>query len=134
DFFGRGSFFQYCNRTALKQGKETLAGLFLDDRPRDIPQKQAAVRELADRSEWRQWFWALAGGTKPEHTHDKVARWLREHRPFVPSWVRYVAPAFTGISILLILAAALDMVPWGLVVFWYVLGNVIAGRYFKRIL
>ena len=134
DLFGRGSFFQYCNRTALKQGKEVLAGLFLDDHPKDIPQKQAAVRELADRPEWRQRFWAMAGGTRPEHTHDKVTHWLRGHRSFVPSRARYVAPAFAGISILLILAAFMEWVPWGLVVLWYVLGNVIVGRYFKRIM
>lgn len=134
DLFGPGSFFQYANRTALKQGKEVLAGLLLQNFPRDIPRKQEAVGELADRPVWRQRFWALAGGTRPEHTHEKVSRWLREHRPFVPPWVRYGAPAFTGVSILLILAAILDAVPWGLVVFWYVSGNVITARYFRKIM
>lgn len=134
DLFGRGSFFQYINRTALKQGKEVLAGLFLDDRPKDIPKKQAAVRELADRPEWRQRFWAMAGATKPEHAHDKVTHWLREHRPFVPRWIRYVAPCFAGISLVLIFAAFMAWIPWGLVVFWYVLGNAIVGRYFGKIM
>src|SRR5690606_12993580 len=134
DLFGRGSFFQYCNRTALKQGKETLARLLLDERPANIPQKQAAVRELADRGEWRQKFLAMSGGTRPEHIHDRVICWLKDLRSFVPSWVRIGAPVFLGISILLILAASLDGIPWGLVVFWYVLGNLIIGRYFKKIM
>ena len=134
DLFGRGSFFQYTNRTALKQGKEVLAGLFLDDFPKDILQKQQAVMELADRPQWRQRFWAMAGASRPEHAHDKITHWLRDHIPFAPRWVAYGAPCFAGISVLMFIAAFLQWIPWSVVLIWYVLGNLIVGRYYKRIM
>src|SRR5690606_29599234 len=134
DLFGRGSFFQYINRTALKQGKEVLAEIFLNDSPGDISGKQQAIRELADRSQWRPRFWAMAGATRPEHSHDKVTHCRGEHRPFVPRWIRYWAPCFAGISLMLFSAAFMVGIPWSLVVIWYVLGNLIVGKYFKRIM
>src|SRR5690606_15021702 len=134
DLFGRGSFFQYINRSALKQGKQLLAGLLLEAVPKDISQKQAAVRELAERPQWRQRFWAMAGVGSPEHSEERVVPWLQGHKAFVPRCIRVVAPAFAGISPVLILVAALDGIPWSLVVVWYVLGQLIVGRYFKKIL
>ncbi|RIV73689.1 MutS-related protein [Flagellimonas aequoris] len=134
DLFGRGSFYQYANRTALKQGSQVFAGLLLDGYPKDIAKKQEAVQELAQMPEWRQRFSALAGGTHPEVPHHVVSKWLKEHVVFVPQWIKYVAPAFALGSIGLIIAAVSGWIPEALVLYWYFIGIGIVGRYGKNIL
>ncbi|WP_228236899.1 MutS-related protein [Allomuricauda sp. M10] len=134
DLFGRGSFYQYANRTALKQGSQVFAGLLLDGYPKDIAKKQQAVQELAQLPEWRQRFSALAGGTHPEVPHHVVSKWLKEHVAFVPKWIKYVAPAFALGSIGLIIAAVSGWIPEALVLYWYFIGIGIVGRYGKNIL
>src|SRR5690554_1081374 len=54
DLFGRGSFFQYLNRTALESGSDFLAKLFTENKIDSIPQKQDAIRELSAIPKWRQ--------------------------------------------------------------------------------
>ncbi|MCB0374001.1 MAG: DNA mismatch repair protein MutS, partial [Muricauda sp.] len=134
DLFGRGSFYQYLNRTALDQGSGVLSELLLDDGPKSIQQKQEAIKELAKLPEWRQRFWALAGGTRPEVSHQVVSKWLKEHRSIVPTWAKYVAPGFALGSIAWIIAFAMGVIPEALVLFWYVLGIFIVGRYAKPIM
>ena len=56
DIFGRGSFYQYANRTTLVQGREVFSNLLLDIYPKDIAKKQAAIQELSQLPEWRQHF------------------------------------------------------------------------------
>ena len=134
DLFGRGSFYQYANRTALKQGSQIFAGLLLDGYPKDITKKQEAIQELAQLPEWRQRFSALAGGTHPEVPHHVVSKWLKEHEAFVPQWIKYVAPAFALGSIGLVIAALSGWIPEVVVLYWYVVGVGIVGRYGKNIL
>ncbi|MGB5555649.1 MAG: DNA mismatch repair protein MutS, partial [Flavobacteriaceae bacterium] len=64
DLFGRGSFYQYANRTALAQGSDVFAGLLTENSIDAIPQKQKAIKELANMAEWRQDFSAVASLTK----------------------------------------------------------------------
>ena len=64
DLFGKGSFFQYANRTVLPEGSETLAGLLKRNSILDIPDKQAAVHELAAAPKWRQAGERTAGQQK----------------------------------------------------------------------
>jgi ABC-type multidrug transport system fused ATPase/permease subunit len=134
DLFGRGSFYQYCNRTVLKQGSGVLAQLLLDDRPKDILKKQEAIKELAKLPEWRQHFLALAGETKPKIAPNVVSKWMKDHKTFTPKWVGIVAPIFVLLSILWIILAFLGEVPESLVLVWYFLGLGIVGRYAKKIL
>jgi Mismatch repair ATPase (MutS family) len=134
DLFGRGSFYQYANRTALKQGSQVFAGLLLDGYPKDITKKQDAIQELAQLPEWRQRFSALAGGTHPEVPHHVVSKWLKEHVAFVPQWIKYVAPAFALGSIGLVITAVSGWIPEALVLYWYFIGIGIVGRYGKNIL
>ena len=49
DLFGRGSFFQYLNRTALYEGTKKLVGILLANDIESIQQKQEAVQELAEK-------------------------------------------------------------------------------------
>ncbi|MDC6361574.1 MULTISPECIES: MutS-related protein [Flavobacteriaceae] len=134
DLFGRGSFYQYGNRTVLKQGSGVLAQLLLDDKPKDILKKQEAIKELAKLPEWRQHFLALAGETKPKISPSVVSKWMKDHKTFTPKWVGIVAPIFVMLSILWIILAFLGKVPESLVLVWYFLGLGIVMRYAKKIL
>lgn len=134
DLFGRGSFFQYVNRTVLVQGTEVFSHLLLDEYPKDIMQKQAAIQELAQLPEWRQHFSALAGETRPKISPDVVSDWMKNHQSFMPKWAGIVPPIFVLLSIGLITLATMGMVPESLVLFWYVSGVGIVGRYAKKII
>ncbi len=80
DLFGRGSFFQYANRTVLVQGTEVFSGLLLDGYPKDLIKKQEAIQELSQLPEWRQHFSALAGETRPKISPDVVSDWMTTHQ------------------------------------------------------
>ncbi len=134
DLFGRGSFYQYANRTTLQQGREVFSNLLLDGYPKDIAKKQEAIQELAKLPEWRQHLSALAGETQPKISPDVVSDWMKNHKTFTPKWAGIVAPIFTVLSILLIFLAFSGLVPESLVLFWYFLGVGIVGRYAKNIL
>ncbi len=134
DLFGRGSFYQYANRTTLPQGREVFSGLLLDGYPKDIAQKQEAIQELARLPEWRQHFSSLAGETKPKIAPVVVANWMKNHKPFTPKWVGMVAPLFALGSVLWIVLAILGIVPEILVLVWYFLGIGVVGRFSKNIL
>ncbi|MCR9226671.1 MAG: DNA mismatch repair protein MutS [Flavobacteriaceae bacterium] len=134
DLFGRGSFYQYANRTVLVQGREVFSGLLLDGYPKDMDRKQAAVQELAQLPEWRQHFSALAGETQPKISPDVVSDWMKNHKPFMPKWAAIVPLIFVVLSILFITLVVMGQVPESLILFWYFLGVGIVGRYGKSII
>ncbi|MBO0324308.1 DNA mismatch repair protein MutS [Muricauda sp. CAU 1633] len=134
DVFGRGSFYQYTNRTTLVQGRKVFSGLLLDGHPKDIAKKQQAIQELAQLPEWRQHFSALAGETKPRISPDLVSDWMKNHVSFTPNWVGVVTPIFALLSILLIFLTVSGSVPESLVVLWFFFGIGIVGRFSKSIL
>ncbi|RPG33383.1 MAG: DNA mismatch repair protein MutS [Muricauda sp. TMED12] len=134
DLFGRGSFYQYANRTTLRQGREVFSNLLLDGYPKDIAKKQEAIQELAKLPEWRQHFSALAGETQPKISPDVVSVWMKNHKSFMPKWGGIAPLIFTSLSILLIVLAFSGWVPESLILFWYVLGVGIVGRYAKKII
>ena len=134
DLFGRGSFYQYTNRTTLQQGREVFSNLLLDGYPKDIAKKQEAIQELTQLPEWRQHFSALAGETQPKVSPDVVSDWLKNHERFMPKWAGIVPPIFGLLSILMIGLTFMGWVPESLVLFWYFLGVGIVGRYAKNII
>lgn len=134
DLFGRGSFYQYTNRTTLPQGREVFSGLLLDGYPKDIIKKQEAIQELSQLPEWRQHFSALAGETQPKIAPGLVSDWMQSHKSFMPKWAGTVPPIFALLSILMIGLAFMGLIPESLVLVWYVLGLGVVGRYAKKII
>ncbi len=133
DLFGPGSFFQYCNRTSLEQGRGILAGKLKANSIDGIREKQEGIRELAGMPEWRQEFSAIASLVRVEMSHKEVIQWLNNHIPFVPPLMAVLPLLFTGISIALWSAYLADMLSGWYPVWWLVLGMGITGRYFQRI-
>ena len=82
DLFGKGSFFQYMNRTATGSGAETLAQVLLENNPDEIIQRQEVIKELSQKVSWRQRFLALANMVKVEVDHKTIISWIKNYESF----------------------------------------------------
>src|SRR5690606_20509110 len=89
DLFGKGSFFQYLNRTSLKEGAIRLAGILTENSIENIEQKQNAIKELTGKVKWRQEFTAVAKLVKTETPSSRVLNWFKNYKPFVPGFMRW---------------------------------------------
>ncbi len=133
DLFGRGSFYQYANRTALRQGSDTLASLLTQNTIEDIPLKQQAVKELSRMPEWRHEFSAIASLTRTEITTDAIVKWLGSYSGFVPSIMKFLPLIFSLVAVGLTLLFFLAFVPFSYVVIWFFFGLGISAGYARRI-
>ncbi|WP_432411881.1 MutS-related protein [Rasiella sp. SM2506] len=133
DLFGRGSFYQYSNRTALQMGSQKLAHLLTENAIDNIPQKQEAIQELSQLPTWRQYFLAVASLVKTEVSSAKVVSWLKDYKPFAPKWIKGVAEGFSVLSAVLIALYFFEFISGYLLFGWFVLGLAISGRYVKKV-
>ncbi len=133
DLFGRGSFFQYLNRTALESGSNVLAGIVKANEITNIPKKQKAIQELSLHPLWRQEFSAIASLVKTEIPAITVMQWLQEYTSFIPKWIKTGARVFSSLSIIGLALYFLGFIHGGLVIGWFVIGLAIVGRFLKKI-
>lgn len=133
DLFGRGSFFQYANRTALYEGTKKLAGIFTENSIENIPLKQEAIKELAKKPKWRQEFTALAKLVKTETPSKTVIKWFKNYKNFVPDYVKWLPTVFSVISILVIAGYSFDYLKGIHLFLWFLAGVLFTGIYLKKI-
>lgn len=133
DLFGKGSFYQYINRTALPQGSDTLAAILTENSIDGIAQKQESISELAKFPEWRQDFSATAALAKTETGTSTIVSWLKSYMSFVPKIMQYLPWVFGGISVTLITLYFLDVVPESILVYWLFFGLLTSGAFAKKI-
>ncbi len=133
DLFGKRSFFQYLNRTALKSGKQQLADYLTDNAIKDIPKKQEAVKNLAELIDFRQNFTAVAGMVKTKIRNSVIINWLKDYKVFVPKIFRWLPTVFSIASALIILAFSFDFISGWFLGGWFLLGWLIVSRYLKKI-
>jgi ABC-type multidrug transport system fused ATPase/permease subunit len=133
DLFGIGSFYQYCNRTALKQGSETLARLFTENAIENIVHKQEAIQELSKTPEWCQEFSAIASLTKTQTTTAAIQKWLENYSSFVPEVIKYLPLVFSVVSIVLFALYFAGIIPGFILILVLILGFTISGFFTKKI-
>ena len=133
DLFGRGSFFQYLNRTALQEGTSKLAALLTENSIAGIPKKQRAVKELAEKPEWRQEFTAIAKLVKTDTRSSSVVGWFQDYRIFVPGIMKWLPHVFSGLSALAVAAYFFDFITGVQLLLWFFVGLFITGIYVKKI-
>ncbi len=133
DLFGKGSFFQYLNRTALESGSDFLAKLFTENKIDSITEKQDAINELSKIASWRQQFSATASLVKTEVSALEVTKWLKDYKTFVPKWIKPVSVVFSILSVVLIVLNYLDLISGYAIGGWFFLGLIISGRYLKNV-
>ncbi|WP_029034122.1 MutS-related protein [Salinimicrobium terrae] len=133
DLFGKGSFFQYLNRTTLVEGKEKLAQLLLSNDIDQILLKQKAIKELAEKADWRQNFSALATLVKTETRTATITGWLNNYKTFVPGFMKWFPWLFSTISGIVITAFFMDIIGGIELAIWFFAGLLITGFFLKRI-
>jgi ABC-type multidrug transport system fused ATPase/permease subunit len=133
DLFGKGSFYQYCNRTALSEGSKNLAALLTENSIENVQAKQEAIKELGSAAEWRQEFSAVAQLIKTDLSSVQLLDWLKSYKPFVPKIMNTLPNVFSVFSLGMIGLYYFDYLPgWGLL-FWFFLGLGITGKYLRRV-
>ncbi|WP_196890919.1 MutS-related protein [Aureivirga marina] len=133
DLFGKGSFFQFLNRTATLSGKKKLASILTENHIENIQKKQKAIQELAEKAIWRQDFTAKAQQVKTETKEEKIISFLKSHVSFIPTSFKGISIAFSSISFLLILAIFFEFIPFTILFLWFFIGLGITGRFLKKI-
>ncbi|TBW30039.1 DNA mismatch repair protein MutS [Gramella sp. KN1008] len=133
DLFGRKSFFQYLNRTALQEGKARLAKILLANKTDRIVRKQEAVKELASKADWRQQYSATAKLVKTETDSLTILKWIRNYQSFVPKYMKWFPAVFSVLSVGVFLAYYLGQIGASQVLLWFVIGVMITGFFLKRI-
>jgi hypothetical protein len=133
DLFGKGSFFQFLNRTRTLAGKKLLATTLTSNNISDILEKQAAVKELSQNPKWRQKFTTLASLIKVEVAPDFILKWIDNYVLFLPKAIRNLTYGFSAISVLLILLISFEIIAFSYLTIWFFIGLGISGRYFKKI-
>ena len=133
DLFGKGSFFQYMNRTATTAGRSALAALLLENDPYQIVSRQEVIKELSEKVNWRQRFMALAKMVRVEVDHTTIISWIHGYKSFLPSIMTYLPFVFTSASILFTVLLIFNLVSVFLLVIWFFIGLFITFPYFQRI-
>jgi hypothetical protein len=116
DIFGPASLYQYVNRSRSDMGNTTLANWLLHPAgTAAILERQEAVKELSQTTEWRQELQAYGTEKKISHaTKERLENWLTEPDDFSGNlfWkiVRYLVPAIVLIIIGLEIAGIVDSI------------------------
>jgi DNA mismatch repair ATPase MutS len=133
DLFGKGSFYQYLNRTALSQGSERLASLFVANKITGIEEKQEAVKELSQLPDWRQEFTAVASLVKTETAYQAIIDWINEYQRFLPKFMKVLPMIFCGISALAVIGYFVIPLSFFVLLAVFVVGLIISGFYVKPV-
>ena len=114
DVFGEASLYQYLQRAESDAGKATLAAWLLQPAsPNELPQRQAAVQQLAPQVAWRQNLQA-SGREHPVSaaTAQKLQQWMQSDEDVfaAKAWqlLRWLGPI---VSVSLFTAYWLDYLP-----------------------
>jgi hypothetical protein len=133
DLFGKGSFFQFINRTAIKEGTEKLSKLLLANTIDNIETRQNAINELGTLPLWRQNYTATAQGVEVKHSAQSIIAWLKDYKPFLTKVHFAFTLVYSLASILIIGLGVSEIIPISFSGYWLLLGLGITGIYFKRI-
>ena len=133
DLFGRKSFFQFLNRTALKEGKARLARILLANKTEDILKKQEAVKELASKADWRQNYSATASLVKTKTDSRFILNWIRNYSSFVPKYMKWLPGLFSVLSIAVLVLYYFNIIGGSQVLLWYLIGMSVTGIFLKKI-
>jgi DNA mismatch repair ATPase MutS len=133
DLFGRGSFFQYINRTSINDGRKKLFDTLTENGISTIETKQEAIKELAAKPTWRQQFSAIASLVKVRHSSKVIVTWVHEYTSVFPSFLSFLPTIFSVISLALIGLVSFDILNFNILLIWFFVGFGISGIYFKRV-
>ncbi len=132
DLFGKGSFFQYINRTSIKTGKDKLANILTANTINDIKIKQEALKELSNKPKWRQNFSATASLVDVKVKSSLITDWLKNHKNLPPKYIAYLPTIFFVISLSLFALKYFNYIGFGIVIAWFFIGLGVTGLFLKN--
>jgi ABC-type multidrug transport system fused ATPase/permease subunit len=133
DLFGRGSFFQFINRTAIQEGSNVLANELTANNIKNIELRQEAIKELSTKPEWRQHFSAIASLIKVETPALQIIDWLKKHQSFLPKPMQWLPLVFSLSTLVLFGLSIFKILDFSFLGYWLLLGLGITGMYLKKI-
>jgi hypothetical protein len=133
DLFGRGSFFQFINRTVIKEGSHQLAEALKANDVDNIEQRQEAISELAAKTEWRQLYSATASLIHVETPAKTIIDWLKDHKSFLTKSMQWIPYLFLAGTVSVFALFFFEVISIGYLAYWLLLGLLITGRYLKKI-
>ncbi len=133
DLFGRGSLFQYLNRTAIDEGTFVLANALTANDIDNIKLRQDAIKELALLPEWRQLYTAKASLVETETPANIIINWLKTYKKFLPKVMKWLPIIFGAASVLIIVLGITKIIPIDYIGYWLLLGLTITGIYLKKV-
>ncbi len=133
DLFGKGSFFQYLNRTCTESGKKELAEILISNDIIGIVKKQLALQELAKEPGKRQLFMALARMVDTEVDNKLIVSWIQNYKTSLPGSMKFLPSLFSALSLILISLIAFGVLPFSALVLWFVAGLVVTSTRIKQI-
>lgn len=132
DLFGKGSFFQFIDRTATQEGTLKFANILTANNTSDIVKRQEAIKDLASKPKWRQHFSATASLIHAETTAPSIVKWLQSQKSYLPQIFKWLPLAFSIASALIFTLMLTNLISPLVLVCWLLLGLAITGRYLKR--
>ena len=132
DLFGKGSFFQYINRTTTKDGEIVLANTLTENKTITILEKQKALIELSEKVVWRQHFSALASLVTVKNTSKAVVNWISNYTSVFSKNVAKFQVGFSIISLFLIGLISFGIISFSYLIIWFFMGLFLTGRFLKK--
>lgn len=132
DLFGKGSFFQFMNRTATLEGKKNVAAILTSNDIRGIDAKQAVIKELSNKVAWRQHFSALARLITVKDSSKTILAWIENYKAILPSYLGRIQVIFSIVSVLLIGLISFEILSFTILTTWFFIGLFITSRYLKK--
>jgi DNA mismatch repair ATPase MutS len=120
DIFGQHSLFQLLNRTTTESGMIRLAEWLTEPAPHtEIPARQQAIEELAQKPDWRQDFQATGmHHQNRESDYKKLLEWAEAPVVLLKRRIRYIVTAIV-FSVLSLLALWFSIIKLG-ATNWYI--------------
>ncbi|PQV51611.1 MutS-like protein [Jejuia pallidilutea] len=133
DLFGRGSFFQFINRTAINEGKIQLAQALKANSIINVELRQEAIKELASKPKWRQFYNANASLVTVETPAKQIIDWLNNYKTFMPKIMKWLPIVFSILSIVIFGLITAEIITNQKVLgYWLFLGLGLTGMYVKK--
>jgi hypothetical protein len=133
DMFGNGSFFQYINRTSISEATDKLVKNLLANNIDNIELRQDAIKELATRPEWRQYYTGIAQGVSVEYSAVNIINWLKDYKPFLNRFHYWLPIVFSVLSILIVTFGILELIPIKYAGYWLLIGLGVTSVYLRKI-
>ncbi|OSY87055.1 DNA mismatch repair protein MutS [Tenacibaculum holothuriorum] len=131
DLFGKGSFFQFINRTVTNDGKKSLAKTLSSNHISNISEKQKALQELSSKVKWRQHFSALESLVSAKKETSVIIQWIQNYTSNLPSFLSITIKVFPIISVVLIVLLILKIISFSVLLLWFFIGLGITASTLK---